>query len=187
MGNSASSCGSLRRTSGRSPTPQRGGASASQGGHIVKPTGARRTWSVMYRDPSGEQRWEGKFKTRGAAQRRLTEVLGEIDSAHKWEWHVGPPKSRKSQRRIAATESVMKMLADLKAGRPGSAFCFRVTAPASSAPTSSTPRSGYGHLFPGRGREASGRYEKSMPEARNKSEADVSITTLSIDITFGRW
>src|SRR5262245_11822449 len=34
------------------------------------------------------------------------------DGAHKWEWHVGPPKSRKSLRRIAATESVMRMLAD---------------------------------------------------------------------------
>jgi hypothetical protein len=32
----------------------------------------------------------------------------------------------------------------------------------------------YGHLFPGRGKEASGRYEKSMQEARTKSEADVS-------------
>ena len=32
----------------------------------------------------------------------------------------------------------------------------------------------YVHLFPGRGKEASGRYEKSMQEARSKSEADVS-------------
>jgi integrase len=32
----------------------------------------------------------------------------------------------------------------------------------------------YGHLFPGKGREASGRYERSMQEARIKSEADVS-------------
>ena len=32
----------------------------------------------------------------------------------------------------------------------------------------------YGHLFPGRGKEASSRYEKSMQEARTKSEADVS-------------
>jgi integrase len=382
----------------------------SQGGHIVKPTGARRTWSVMYRDPSGEQRWEGKFKTRGAAQRRLTEVLGQIDKgtyaqpssvtferfaedwlaarrqirgstesgygsiisrqlvprlgavtvsalrfedidaavsgmiedelspktihnavtllrtilagkkgpsairrglafqdptlglelpplesrqitppnpeqvwtlintakelgglgypltylgaftglrrnevlglrfddiewfaneinvryaiskrrgtdgAHKWEWHVGPPKSRKSHRRIAATESVMKMLADLKAGRPGSAFLFPgdcagfidpdkfdaeiwkpIAVKADRAGTrfhdlrhffaSQLIANGetaafvrdqmghssikvtfdtYGHLFPGRGKEASGRYEKSMQEARNKSEADVS-------------
>ena len=46
------------------------------------------------------------------------------DGAHKWEWHVGPPKSRKSSRRIAATESVMKMLADLKVGKPDGAFIF---------------------------------------------------------------
>ena len=29
----------------------------------------------------------------------------------------------------------------------------------------------YGHLFPGRGKEASGRYEKSMEEARMKAAA----------------
>ena len=46
------------------------------------------------------------------------------DGAHKWEWHVVPPKSRKSSRRIAATESVMKMLADLKVGKPDMAFIF---------------------------------------------------------------
>jgi hypothetical protein len=46
------------------------------------------------------------------------------DGAHKWEWHVGPPKSRKSLRRIAAAESVMKMLADLKVGKPDDAFIF---------------------------------------------------------------
>ena len=46
------------------------------------------------------------------------------DGAHKWEWHLGPPKSRKSLRRIAATESVMKMLADLKAGKLDGAFIF---------------------------------------------------------------
>jgi hypothetical protein len=51
----------------------------SQGGHIVRPSGVRKTWSIIYRDPSGLQRWEGKFETRGAAQHRLTEVLGEID------------------------------------------------------------------------------------------------------------
>ncbi len=51
----------------------------SQGGHIVRPSGARKTWSIIYRDPAGIQRWEGKFKTRDAARRRLNEVLGEID------------------------------------------------------------------------------------------------------------
>ena len=34
----------------------------------------------------------------------------------------------------------------------------------------------YGHLFPGRGKEASDRYEKSMQDARQKPEADVSKT-----------
>jgi integrase len=146
------------------------------------------------------------------------------DGAHKWEWHVGPPKSRKSQRRIAATESVMKMLADLKAGRPGSAFLFpgdcagfidpdkfdaEIWKPIAEKANMSATRfhdlrhffasqliangetaafvrdqmghssikvtfDTYGHLFPGRGKEASGRYEKSMQEARTKSEADVS-------------
>jgi excisionase family DNA binding protein len=46
------------------------------------------------------------------------------DGSHKWEWHVGPPKSRKSLRRIDATDSVMKMLADLKVGKPDGAFIF---------------------------------------------------------------
>jgi integrase len=51
----------------------------SQRGHIVKPRGKRRTWALMYRDPDGQLRWEGKFRTRRNAQRRLNEVLGEID------------------------------------------------------------------------------------------------------------
>jgi integrase len=146
------------------------------------------------------------------------------DGAHKWEWHVGLPKSRKSQRRIAATESVMKILADLKAGRPGSAFLFpgdcagfidpdkfdaEIWKPIAEKANMVATRfhdlrhffasqliangetaafvrdqmghssikvtfDTYGHLFPGRGKEASGRYEKSMQEARSKSEADVS-------------
>jgi len=32
----------------------------------------------------------------------------------------------------------------------------------------------YGHLFPGKGKEASDRYEKAMEIARTKSKADVS-------------
>jgi hypothetical protein len=32
----------------------------------------------------------------------------------------------------------------------------------------------YGHLFPGRGKEASGRYEKAMEQARGKTEPVVS-------------
>jgi len=34
----------------------------------------------------------------------------------------------------------------------------------------------YGHLFPGRGKEASDRYEKAMRDAREKSKADVRKT-----------
>jgi integrase len=379
----------------------------SQRGHIVKPSGARKTWSIIYRDPTGAQQWEGKFRTRGDAQRRLTEVLGDIDKgtyarpssvtfekfaedwlagrrqirgstesgygsiisrqlvprlgsvavsalrfdhidaavsgmiedelspktihnavtllrtmlagrkgpsairrglsfqdptlglelpplesrqitpptpeqvwtlinaakelggigypltyigaftgvrrnealglrfedvewfgnevnirhaiskrrgrdgAHKWEWYVGPPKSRKSQRRIAATESVMKMLADLKAGKADSAFLFpgdcsgfidpdkfdaeiwkpiteKATMPGTrfhdlrhffasqliaNGETAAFVRDQmghssikvtfdtYGHLFPGRGKEASDRYEKAMEEARVKQNA----------------
>src|SRR5580700_314646 len=51
----------------------------SQGGHIVKPTGKRKTWAIIYRDPEGTQQWEGKFKKRSEAQTRLNEVLGAID------------------------------------------------------------------------------------------------------------
>jgi len=382
----------------------------SQGGHIVKPSGARRTWSILYRDQDGHQRWEGKFETRSAAQCRLTEVLGQInrgvfkhpesvtfeqfastwlvsrrqirgstesgygsiinrqlvprlgtidvsgisfehvdaavsgmiedelspktihnaitllrtmlagrkgpsamrrrlsfvdptlglelpplesrevtpptpqqvwaliaaakelggigyaitylgaftgprrnealalhftdiewfsnevivrhaiskrrgrDGAHKWEWHLGPPKSRKSLRRIAATESVMKMLADLKvgkderefifpgdcagfidpdkfdaeiwksiaarAGMPGTRFHdlrhFFASQLIANGETAAYVRDQmghssikvtfdtYGHLFPGRGKEASDRYERAMQDARQKSESDVS-------------
>jgi integrase len=383
----------------------------SQGGHIVKPRGKRRTWAIMYRDPDGLLRWEGKFATKGEGQRRLNEVLGEIDKgiyarpssmtfeqfaenwlagrrkirgstesgygslikrqliprlssvllaalkldhidavvsgtledelssktihnavtllrtmlagrtgpsavrrglmfrdptlglelppletrqvippspeqvwmlinvakeiggigypltyvgaftgvrrnealslqlsdvewfeheihvrhaiskqrsrdgAHKWEWHVGPPKSRKSVRRIAATESVMRMLADLKMGAR-SDFLFpsgigsfidpdkfdaEIWKPITVRAKMSATRfhdlrhffasqliangetatyvrdqmghssirvtfNTYGHLFPGRGKEASGRYEKAMDEARRKTEGGVSKT-----------
>jgi len=40
----------------------------SQGGHIVKPSGKRKTWAIIYRDPEGIQQWEGKFKKRTEAQ-----------------------------------------------------------------------------------------------------------------------
>jgi integrase len=46
------------------------------------------------------------------------------DGIHKWEWYLGPPKSRKSLRGIAATESVMKLLADLKVGNADTSFVF---------------------------------------------------------------
>ena len=51
----------------------------SQRGHLVKPTGPRRTWAIMYRDGDCNLRWKGKFRSRTDAQRRLTSVLGEID------------------------------------------------------------------------------------------------------------
>ena len=51
----------------------------SQGGHLVKPTGSRKTWAIMYRDTEGVLRWEGKFRTKSNAQTRLSEVLNEID------------------------------------------------------------------------------------------------------------
>jgi integrase len=146
------------------------------------------------------------------------------DGAHKWEWHLGPPKSRKSVRRVSATESVMKLLADLKVGKTDSAFLFpgdckgfidpdkfdaEIWLPIAeraglkgtrfhdlrhffasqliaNGETAAYVRDQmghssikvtfdtYGHLFPGRGKEASGRFEKSMEEARRTSEPNVS-------------
>jgi len=51
----------------------------SQRGHLVKPTGPRKTWAIMYRDGDENLRWEGKFNSRTDAKRRLTSVLAEID------------------------------------------------------------------------------------------------------------
>lgn len=148
------------------------------------------------------------------------------DGGRKWEWHVGPPKSRKSVRRIAATESVMKMLAELKVGKPGAAFVFpgncsgfiepdtfdaEIWKPIAEKAQMTGTRfhdlrhffasqliangetaayvgdqmghssikvtfDTYGHLFPGRGKEASDRYEKAMRDAREKSKAGVRKT-----------
>jgi integrase len=48
------------------------------------------------------------------------------DGAHKWEWVLGQPKSKKSIRRIHLAESVLKMLTGLKALTVGSDdFVFR--------------------------------------------------------------
>jgi integrase len=143
------------------------------------------------------------------------------DGIHKWEWYLGPPKSRKSLRGISATESVMRLLADLKVGNadPGFVFAgdchgfidpdrfeidiwrpivdrvglastrfhdlrhFFASQLIANGETAAYVRDQmghssihvtfdtYGHLFPGRGREASARYEKSMDAARRKSEA----------------
>jgi integrase len=47
------------------------------------------------------------------------------DGAHKWEWWVGPPKSKKSVRRLHLTESAIKLLADLKSlASKGDGFVF---------------------------------------------------------------
>ena len=40
----------------------------------------------------------------------------------------------------------------------------------------------YGHLFPGRGKEASERYEKSMEVARRKAETSVSNPLANSDV-----
>jgi integrase len=146
------------------------------------------------------------------------------DGIHKWEWYLGPPKTRKSLRGIAATESVMKLLADRKVGNAETAFVFPgdchgfihpddfeasiwrpIVERAGMAGTrfhdlrhffasqliangetaayvrDQTGHSSihvtfdtYGHLFPGRGKEASDRFEKSMEMARKKARADVS-------------
>jgi hypothetical protein len=160
-----------------------------------------------------------------AAKRGLgSQVPRSQDGIHKWEWSLGPPKSRKSLRGISATDSVMRLLADLKVGNADSGFIFPGTCHGFIDPDRFetdiwrpiVKRAGltgkrfhdlrhffasqliangetaayvrdqmghssihvtfdtYGHLFPGRGREASDRYEKSMDAARRKSEAAAS-------------
>jgi integrase len=153
------------------------------------------------------------------------------DGIHKWEWYLGPPKTRKSLRGIAATESVMKLLADRKVGNAETAFVFPgdchgfihpddfeasiwrpIVERAGMAGTrfhdlrhffaSQLIANGetaayvrdqmghssihvtfdtYGHLFPGRGKEASDRFEKSMEIARKRDQPDVS-NPLAIDV-----
>jgi integrase len=48
-----------------------------QAGSIVK---KRKRWYVVYRTPEKRQKWEGGFKTKGEAQGRLTEILGQIQT-----------------------------------------------------------------------------------------------------------
>lgn len=52
----------------------------SQRGHIVRPAGTRKTWAIMCRAGRGKLQWEGKFKTKGDAQRRLNATQGEMES-----------------------------------------------------------------------------------------------------------
>ncbi len=51
-----------------------------QRGSILKPGGARKTWSVQYRTPAGKRIFKGGFGTKTAAQQYLNEVLGQIDT-----------------------------------------------------------------------------------------------------------
>ena len=37
------------------------------------------------------------------------------DGVRKWEWRIGPPKSRKSNRRVAAAEAVLELFRRLRA------------------------------------------------------------------------
>jgi integrase len=53
-----------------------------QAGSVVK---KRKRYYVVYRTPAGKQKWEGGFDTKGAAQTRLTDVLGEIQAGTHFE------------------------------------------------------------------------------------------------------
>jgi len=66
----------------------------SQRGHIVRPAGARRTWAIMYSDGQGRLRWEGKFKTKGDAQRRLNEARWPRSTGASIPGRHWPPSSR---------------------------------------------------------------------------------------------
>ena len=129
--------------------------------------------------------------------------------------------------RIAATESVMKMLVDLKIGKPDGAFIFpgdcngfidpdkfdlevwkpiaekatwQARAFMTCEPVDAQSETAayvrdqvghssikvtfdtYRHLFPGRGKEASARYEKSMADAKVRHKAEASVSNpLAID------
>jgi integrase len=43
-------------------------------------TRKRKRWYIVYRTPAGKQKWESGFETKGQAQNRLTEVLGQIQT-----------------------------------------------------------------------------------------------------------
>jgi integrase len=47
-----------------------------------------------------------------------------IDGVHKWQWKLGPPKSRKSRRRIGMTKTVRDLLAGLKEIHGGDGLIF---------------------------------------------------------------
>lgn len=178
-------------------------------------TGVRRGEALALR--FSDIRW---FDNEIHVQRAISKHRGR-DGAHKWEWREGQPKSKKSVRRIAATESVMKLMADLKAGKADDAFVFHGDHAGGFIDPDKfdlevwkpiTERAGmdgtrfhdlrhffasqligqgetaayvrdqmghssikvtfdtYGHLFPGRGKEASSKYEKAMQDARQKAD-----------------
>jgi integrase len=180
-------------------------------------TGLRRNEALALQFPDVDW-FEHEVRVKHAVSKRRGR-----DGAHKWEWHLGPPKSKKSYRKIAVTESVMHLLADLKghaksdflfpgdtgtfidpdkfdaeiwkpvatrAGLPGTRFHdlrhFFASQLIANGETAAFVRDQMGHssiqvtfdtsghLFPGRGKEASGRYEKAMEQARGKTEPVVS-------------
>jgi integrase len=82
-------------------------------------TGARRN-EVLALKFSDAEWFSHELRVRSAISKQKAS-----DGAHKWEWVVGPPKSKRSSRRISLTESAMRMLADLKALANGEdAFIF---------------------------------------------------------------
>ena len=95
----------------------------SQRGHIVKPTGARKTWAIMYRDGDTNMRWEGKFNSRTDAQRRLTSVLAEIER---------PVVLDKSKKAVSANPlgTVAGLQFVLVFQSPEWGLCFQVALPA---------------------------------------------------------
>jgi integrase len=80
-------------------------------------TGLRRNEALALQFPDVDW-FEHEVRVKHAVSKRRGR-----DGAHKWEWHLGPPKSKKSYRKIAVTESVMHLLADLK-GHAKSDFLF---------------------------------------------------------------
>ena len=48
------------------------------------------------------------------------------DGVRKWEWRIGPPKSRKSNRRVAAADAVLELLRNLRSkAKDSSGLIFR--------------------------------------------------------------
>jgi len=53
-----------------------------QAGSITK---KRKRWYIVYRTPAGKQKWEGGFETKGQAQVRLIEALGQMQNGSYFE------------------------------------------------------------------------------------------------------